>query len=135
MKLIIKKPDTLGALASSLCIVHCLATPMIFIVHSCSAGGCDAAPSWWKNLDYFFLTISFFAIYRSVQTTSKNFMKYALWISWCILFALIVNENQKWIFLSETYVYVSAISLSILHIYNLKYCQCKTQHCCNEKQN
>ena len=59
MKLIIKKPDTLGALASSLCIVHCLATPMIFIAHSCAIGGCEAAPSWWKNLDYLFLTISF----------------------------------------------------------------------------
>jgi len=26
--------------------------------------------------------------------------------------------------------YISAFSLSALHIYNLKYCQCKDENCC-----
>ena len=78
MKLILQKPDTFGAIASTLCIIHCVATPFLFVVHSCTLSGCESTPSWWKNLDYFFLTISFMAIYHSTKTTSKNFMKIAL---------------------------------------------------------
>ncbi len=133
MKLSIQKPDTLGAIASTLCVIHCLATPLLFIAHTCSLGGCETTPVWWRNLDYFFLAISFFAIYRSVQTTSKNYMKYALWLNWGVLFSLILNEKQNWANFNEMITYAVAISLSILHLYNLKYCQCKNDICCNSK--
>ncbi|MDC3388649.1 MerC domain-containing protein [Flavobacteriaceae bacterium] len=130
MKLTIQKPDIFGALASSLCVVHCLATPILFIAHSCATTGCSTTPVWWRSLDYLFLTISFFAIYKSTQTTSKTIMKYVLWSNWFVLLCLITNETQNWISLSETYMHVVAISLSFFHLYNLKYCQCKNDSCC-----
>jgi D-alanyl-lipoteichoic acid acyltransferase DltB (MBOAT superfamily) len=133
MKLIIQKPDVFGALASSLCVVHCLATPLLFIAHSCSANGCSSTPIWWRSLDYIFLTISFFAIYQSVQTTSKKIMKYVLYTNWIILLSLILNEKQNWLVLNEALIQIAAISLSIFHLYNLKYCQCKSNVCCNNK--
>ncbi|QMU64059.1 MAG: MerC family mercury resistance protein [Flavobacteriaceae bacterium] len=134
MKLTLNSPDTFGTLASVLCVVHCLATPLLFLVHSCSISHCKTTPVWWKSLDYFFLTISFFAIYRSAQTTSKNFMKYALWTSWAILFILIINEKMQWASITEIATYCTAFTLAGLHIYNLNYCQCKTDNCCTKNE-
>lgn len=130
VKLILQKPDAFGALASTLCIIHCLATPLLFIAQTCAMGGCETAPVWWKSLDYLFLMISFIAIYRSTKTTSKNVMKYALWLCWVALFLLIVNEKTQWVSLSETFTYFIAFTLAALHIYNMNYCQCKTDKCC-----
>lgn len=121
MNLFIQKPDTYGALASSLCLVHCVATPFLLVSLSYAA-----APAWWAHLDTIFLIISFFAIYRSVQTTSKKMMKYALWLSYAVLFVLILNEKMQWREVPEMVSYLSAFTLTGLHIYNLKYCQCKT---------
>ena len=59
MKLAINNSDSIGALASTLCLIHCLATPFIFVVQSCAASCCASAPAWWVFFDYLFLTISF----------------------------------------------------------------------------
>lgn len=125
MNLIIQKPDTYGALASSLCLVHCIATPFLLVSASYAT-----APVWWTHLDAIFLTVSFFALYRSVQTTSRYFMKYTLWSSYGILCMLIVNEKMQWAEIPEFANYLAAIALVGLHLYNLKYCQCKSENCC-----
>ena len=66
------------------------------------------------------LFIALFAVYRSAKITSKNWMKYALWSSWVILFTLIINEQFSLIVLPESTVQISALILIGLHIYNLK---------------
>ena len=78
----IKKSDTIGALSSGLCMIHCLATPFFFFATTCSASCCSTAPSWWQWLDYFFLIISFIAVKRSAKLTNSNLVKYSLWMSW-----------------------------------------------------
>lgn len=130
LKLILNKPDTFGALASLLCVIHCVATPFIFIAHSCALGGCESSPVWWQSLDYIFLVVSFFAVYKSTKNTSKKIMKPLLLLSWFGFFFLIINEKIKWILLPETVTYIMSLVLAALHIYNLKYCQCKTDKCC-----
>ena len=128
MKLALYKSDTLGALASALCMIHCLATPFLFIAQTCSASCCDSSPQWWQWMDYFFLVISFFAVYRSSQTTTNKLMIPALWVSWGILFTVLVNKEIQYFSLPNIVMYVIAIVLAMLHLYNLKYCQCKK--CC-----
>ena len=130
MKLAINNSDSIGALASTLCLIHCLITPFIFVVQSCAASCCASAPSWWALFDYFFLTISFFAILKSTKTTQSNFIKYSLWGFWLILLSLIVNESIEVLLINKNILYFVAISLSSLHIYNLKYCQCNDNKCC-----
>lgn len=129
MKLVLNKPDTLGAFASTLCMLHCLATPFIFIAHTCSLGGCASAPAWWRSLDYLFLIISFFAVYRSTKVTTKKIMKPMLWISWIALFITVMNEKINWLPLSENVMYVVAFTLVALHLFNLSFCQCKIDKC------
>lgn len=126
-------PDRLGVIASTLCLIHCLATPFIFVAQSCAISCCASAPSWWVYFDYLFLTISFFAIRRSAQMTKYKSMKYALLISWSVLFVLIVNESIGMFVLNKNLVYIMAIVLSLLHIYNLNFCKCNEQSCCTTK--
>ncbi|WP_299252837.1 MerC domain-containing protein [uncultured Aquimarina sp.] len=124
MLLIKQKPDSIGAIASTLCLIHCIATPLIFIVQSSSMTCCNGVPAWWGSIDYLFLIISFFAIYHSTQTTSKNWIKTSLWLSFLSLTTIIVNEKNAWFYLDEKLIYVPTIALIVLHLYNKKYGQC-----------
>ena len=114
--------DTIGALASTFCLVHCIATPFIFIAQSTALNCCEGAPVWWRFMDYFFLVISFIAVYKSTQNTFKSWVKPALWGSWFFLFAIIMNEKMAWFALNEKLIYFPAIALISLHLYNKRYC-------------
>ena len=122
--------DLIGASASTLCTIHCLATPFIFVVSACTHTCCASAPTWCIAIDYIFLIISFFAVYRSTKTTSKTWIKPTLWISWIALFSFILLEHNSSIILSDLFKYSSALSLAGFHIYNMKYCQCENDDCC-----
>ncbi len=123
-----QKSDALGALSSGLCLIHCLCTPFLFVVHS----SCCAAstPFWWKSMDYLFLIISFFAVYKSASQTSKVWMKYAFFISWLFLAFIIANEIFQLIFIAKATIYLASAIMVSLHIYNSKYCQCSQEGCC-----
>ncbi len=125
MKLTLQKSDNIGILASTLCMLHCLATPFLFVAHTC----CNATPIWWQWVDYFFLAISFFAVYHTTQTSLNKLIKLGLWVSWVALFVVIVDEKTVIFHLSETCKYIAAFSLVALHFYNQKYCQCKNDKC------
>lgn len=130
MKIISLKPDVFGAIASTLCYLHCLLTPIIFLSTSTNLNLYSSTPIWWNELDFIFISISFFAIYKSNKTTSKKFMKYLLWFGWLLLFSLIINEKISLVSLPGYLKDISAIGLAALHIYNLNYCQCKDDNCC-----
>ena len=130
MQLTIYKPDSIGSIASMLCLIHCLATPFIFITQACTLSCCADAPTWWKSLDYVFLIISFFAIFRSTQTSSNTMIKFALWITWVIFFVSIMANTTQVFYIHENTKYISGVTLALLHLYNLKYCQCQNDECC-----
>ena len=130
MNTTILKTDKFGIIASILCMIHCIATPFLFLAKSCSASCCESSPAWWTSIDYLFLLISFFAIYKSSMNTSKTWVKYAMWISWIFLFAILSNETFHFFPLFEYAIYFPAMMLVIFHTYNLKYCQCNTETCC-----
>lgn len=123
--------DIIGAIASGLCVIHCMATPLLFVVQSCSISGCaGSGPAWWSFIDYLFIGITFFAVYHSVKHTSKDWMKYALYGSWGLLTLLIINEKTGIVPLAEAWKYASAFVLVGFHLYNHKYCKCADADCC-----
>ena len=79
--------------------------------------------SWWSNLDYIFLIISFFMVYFSVQTTRIKRMKLFFWLSWFFLFLVVINEKTELFEFSEYLAYLATTGLSLLHLFNLKYCK------------
>ena len=133
MNISLRKPETIGAIVSTLCVVHCLLTPLLFVAQSYTATHSHEAPFWWKNLDYLFILISVIAVYESTKKSTNKLIKAGLWMSWIMLFLLILNEKLVWIELDEIITYSVALTLSMLHIYNLNYCQCETENCCNNK--
>lgn len=130
MNLTLQKPDNVGVLASTLCMLHCVISPFIFIAQSCSTTCCEVTPLWWRWIDYIFLALSFLAIRRSVQVSTNNYIKVGLWLSWAALLIVIINESIELVHLSEIYKYIAALTLVALHLYNQKKCQCKNDKCC-----
>lgn len=127
------KVDYVGIVAGFLCLVHCLATPFIFIAKSCAITCCANTPSWWHTIDYIFLVISCFAIYHSTKTSQKSWVKIGLWFNWFALLCIVANEKLEIIYLAKEIIYIPSIAIVILHIYNLRYCQCKADKCCTKQ--
>lgn len=127
-----QKSDVLGFYASSLCFIHCLATPFLFIVKPGTPSCCAAtAPKWYGLLDYLFIFLSSTAVLWTVKTTSIKWIKPVLWFSWTMLFFMIINEKFEFIFLKDGLIYVPTISLIIFNLYNKKCCTCKETKCCS----
>lgn len=123
--------DYIGAIASGICLLHCIATPFLFA----SAAGLDhhhhgESPFWWSSIDVIFIIISFIAVYRSARLSSKQWVKYALFASWAFLTFVLLNEKFEGIHLVEEIIYVPAFSLILFHLYNKRYCQCEDENCC-----
>ena len=118
------KSDYFGMLASGLCMIHCIATPFIFVVQACSVSCCEASPWWWSMIDYLFLIISFIAIYFSAKATSLTWMPSVLYLSWGLLAILMLHERFPLFDIPHAMIYLPAFSLVFFHIYNSKYCTC-----------
>ncbi|MDF4202937.1 MerC domain-containing protein [Maribacter sp. SA7] len=130
MILLKQKSDILGSLASTLCLVHCIATPLLFLAQASATTLSSGPPTWWKSLDYLFLIISFAAIFWTTKTTTINWLKPLMWISYFVLSAIIINEKLELFPIPEVAIYVPTVALVILHLYNRKYCKCATDNCC-----
>ena len=124
------KVDYVGAIAGLLCLVHCLATPFVFIVKSCAVSCCAETPVWWQLIDIIFLIISFFAIYQSLKNSQKLWVKIALWFNWFALLCIIINEHLNFIYLAKEMMYIPSVLIVVLHLYNIKYCMCSKDKCC-----
>ena len=123
------RANLVGIIASTLCLIHCLLTPVIFIAqaglaHHEHEHGHAHGPEWWGLIDVFFLVISFIAVYRSSLLNTKVWVSYALWFSWIALAFIIFNEKLGFLHLPELLILIPTISLIGLHIYSQKYCDC-----------
>ena len=121
------KSDSIGILASSLCMIHCVATPFIFVAYTCCS---SESPAWWQAFDIFFLVISLIAVYFSSKDIANKFIISAMWLSWMSLGIILLNDIYLWYEIDHSAIYVPAAMLIILHIYNLKYCQSSGETCC-----
>ncbi|NER14889.1 MerC family mercury resistance protein [Leptobacterium flavescens] len=131
---VIAKSDWVGIIASGLCLLHCLATPFLFAVYANVGSHEETHPFWWGLLDIAFLLLSFFAVYWSIRTTSKAWIKYAFGFSWFLLLLIVVNEKLELWHLPEEVIYPLTIVLIALHFYNHRYCHCDHKGCCVSNQ-
>lgn len=126
----ISKPDVIGATTSSLCAIHCMITPFIFIAKAGSSVGHIETPVWYHLIDYLFIVISFAAIFLATKNSTRKWVRTAMWVIWTLLLLAILNEGLELTHLPEASVYIPALVLSGLHLYNRKYCQCSDDSCC-----
>ena len=126
MKISTIHPDNIGATFSTLCVIHCFATPFLFLTQSYML----VVPGWSQALNYIFLALSFFAVYKTSQNSSNQIVKTLLFVFWGILAILLISEEFELFHLPEFITYLTGLTLAGLHIYNKKYCQCVDDECC-----
>lgn len=124
--------DMLGSFASTLCLLHCLATPFLFLTQATTAsfGSHAHAPFWWNIIDVVLLVVSLAAVYWTSKNTSLRWIKYSLFANWVALTILIITERLHLFHISEWLIYIPAIGLIFLHEYNRRFCSCKGDACC-----
>ncbi len=121
--------DAIGMASSSLCLIHCIITPFIFIAQACSMSCCASSPLWWKAIDFIFLIISFVAIHFASKISSHTWVKIALYSAFSALTFLTINHHSTFIKLPLQLNYASAFLLFFLHLYNKRYCKCCEDSC------
>tara|TARA_Y100000739_G_C20494411_1_gene411966 strand:- start:530 stop:943 length:414 start_codon:yes stop_codon:yes gene_type:complete len=124
--------DSIGIIASTLCTIHCIVTPFVFIAKACTATCCSNAPSWWLMIDYLFLFISLLAILFISKNINIKWLKIAFWVSWFALLFSIANHSLNIFQLHQNFTYIPSAAIIILHLYNLQFCKCKNETCCVE---
>lgn len=122
------KSDKLGIIASFICLVHCIATPFLFMAKVYSNKLVETTSLLWSSLDYVFLIIALYAVVQSVRLSGNKIISYGLSISWLLLLLVILNEKFGWFLLAEEMIYLPTIGLIAFHIYNRRYCACETDH-------
>jgi len=130
MNLSIKYSDKVGVASNILCMLHCFATPFIFLSQTQTAHISHDVPFAWQIINYFFITVSAIAVYYSAKNSTNNIVKFLMVVFWLILSFLIISEGLEILHLPEILTYLSASFLSLLHIYNLNYCTCSDEECC-----
>jgi hypothetical protein len=112
-----KNSDLLGAWASLICVVHCLALPAVIAVSFLSV---ELSEEHWHSLDYIFIVISFVAVLYASRRSSILWIKVGLWLTFGIFtLGLLGHEVYPWML----WISVSAsFALMILHLVNHKSC-------------
>ena len=113
------KADIIGASASLLCLIHCLATPFVFFIKTSSSLCCSETPTWWQSIDYIFLSVAFFAVVHILRNDrTKKWLKSLLVISWIGLLLVTLNTTFFIFHISNQLAYTPAVLLVALHLYN-----------------
>lgn len=126
--------DQIGALAGGLCILHCVGTPILFVLGTCSEPCHTNIPYWWSGLDLLILIISFISVFYSTKNTTNSLLKPMFWLTWSAIAFCVLNEKFTWLELPEYFIYIPTMLIIAIHIYNLKFCQCQDEkkQCCVE---
>ena len=79
---------------------------------------------------YSMLALGFVLIFKATQTSSNKIIKIALWSIWLLFFLLLLNKTMQLFYINQNITYATGTTLALLHLYNLRYCQCENDKCC-----
>lgn len=111
------KSDILGISSASLCVVHCLFTPVLMAILS--------SFSWWHELSLVFLIISFYSAYETTRHNIFNKYLTLIWLSFILLTICIIFEEDFPAL--HTVSYLASLGLITGHVLNIRHCKkCKS---------
>ncbi|HEX9956478.1 MAG TPA: MerC domain-containing protein [Fibrella sp.] len=112
-----KKADYIGITGSVLCLIHCLAAPVVVMTSSLLRD--DTLRTGFLSLDYVFIAINIVAVYFAARQHTSSAIRTALW-SFLFLFTLgLLLENVNPLF--EYIAYAASTGLVISHLLNLRH--------------
>lgn len=117
------KADYIGILGSVLCIVHCIAMPVLAL--GSSIGHDHHAHIGFLSLDYFFILVNAVAVYFATRDHKSLFVKVLLWSALFIFAVSIVFEERNVVF--QWLGYLGSALLIGGHLINLYLCQIAPQ--------
>jgi hypothetical protein len=118
--------DYLGIMGSGLCLVHCLATPILLITQPYFQGekwGITPENQYW---DYLFLLVCFVAVFTTTKHLESSKIVMSFWTFFLFFsIAILFEDDFKYL----NYLgYGSSIGLIITHLINIKHCKrCQTK--------
>jgi succinate dehydrogenase/fumarate reductase cytochrome b subunit len=114
------KADYIGITGSFLCLIHCLATP-ILLVSSAWLKQSEGLRNTYLSLDYVFIGVNIIAVYFATRNKhATKAIRVALWASLAVFTVAILFEEQSEIF--EYMGYAASLGLITTHIFNIRYC-------------
>lgn len=120
-KLSSQSADMLGISASVLCMIHCLAFPVMislgYLVNF--SDDHDHSHEHWHWMDYFFVILAVWAVYNAAKNTHSMRIKIALWIA-VFIFSIAILLHELNLYMIVISIAASLILL-IIHIINWKY--------------
>lgn len=113
MKPSTNRADLVGIINTSLCMVHCLLTPILLAFLG--------SAEWLHDLSYLFLFLSFYAIWEATQHSTNSKVLSIIWLSFALLsVSILFEEDFKWLHYLN---YVASIGIIGGHILNIRYCK------------
>ncbi|WP_044172236.1 MerC domain-containing protein [Flectobacillus major] len=115
--------DYLGIFSSAICLVHCLATPIIMFLkayyqYSQTQVALDEAHDCW---DYVFVLLCFIAVFSTTRSCVSIRIVRAFWLAF-LAFAVAIIFEDDLPFLQ--YVgYIASLALIVIHFFNIRFCK------------
>lgn len=109
--------DWIGISSATLCLLHCLLAPLMMIALKASAEFIRTV----EFLNYIFLLVSFWSVFRVSQKQLPAYLLTILWGSFGGIVVSIVFESEfSWL----SYLnYTSAVGLITGHLLHIRHCQ------------
>jgi predicted membrane protein len=115
-------------LSSSICLVHCLATPVLVTL--------GAGFFAWPGIKYLFLVISFFSVYYATRESKHTRIAAFLWICfWGFLFSSLFHEGREWLHYLNYFFSLLIITGHLLHLRRCRKCNHPTASADTNKTN
>lgn len=108
------KADISGIASASLCVIHCLFTPLSFSFNTFLALGTGVL---WHLLNYVFLLLSFCAVFRCEHTAGSYILRLIQWASFVALAISVLFHDDYASLLPISYI-ASGI-LMVTHLINI----------------
>ncbi len=115
--------DMLGVSASVLCLIHCLAFPMMismgFIFGHDEHHDHAQGHIHWHWMDFLFVFLAVWAVINAVKSTNSKAIKIALWSAVTFFsVGVLLHDVYEWMIYISL---LSSIALVIIHIINWKF--------------
>jgi hypothetical protein len=118
-----RKADYVGITGSLLCLVHCIATPML-LMSSRLLQTNDHIRVGYLSLDYVFIAVNIAAVYFATRHYASAAVRRSLWGFLCLFTASVLLEDVNEVF--EYISYVASAGLMLTHLVNIR--QHRLQH-------
>lgn len=124
-KLSFQSADIMGISASIMCMIHCLALPVLISVGFILSPvdnhihEHDHVHFNWHWIDFLFVALALWAVYFAVKSTQSKSIKIALWVAVSIFsIGVMFHDVFHWMLYLSL---IGSIGLVVIHIINWKF--------------